>query len=116
MTIEINILVIDDEPTALLTTTAQLAPEGRVIDGVPHARAALERLATAPMELVICDAMMPDIDGFAVCRQFKASPTWSRTPLIMLTALCDDLHIVRGLEAGADDFVSKPVAGPVLRA
>lgn len=116
MTVEINILLVDDDATALFTTQAQLAPEGWTIHAVQHPRAALERLASPPMDLVICDAMMPDIDGFAVCKQFKTSATWSRTPLIMLTALVDDLHIVRGLEAGADGFVSKPVAGPVLRA
>jgi DNA-binding response OmpR family regulator len=116
MTVEINILVVDDDPTALMTTEAQLAPEGWTVHRFLHPRTALERLLGPPMDLVICDAMMPDIDGFSVCRQFKASKSWNRTPLIMLTALCDDLQVVRGLEAGADDFVSKPVAGPVLRA
>jgi DNA-binding NarL/FixJ family response regulator len=116
MTAEIHILVIDDEPSALMTTEAQLAPEGWTVQSISDPRLAIERLAQPPASVVLCDAMMPGIDGFTLCRQFKASLTWSRTPFIMLTALNLDEHIVSGLEAGADHFVTKPVAGPVLRA
>ena len=116
MTVEINILLVDDDPTALMTTEAQLAPEGWRVHRHEHAKDALARLAEPPMDLVICDAMMPVADGFTVCRAFKASKAWSRTPFIMLTALSDDGHVVHGLEAGADGFLSKPVAGAVLRA
>lgn len=116
MTVEINILVVDDDPIALVTTKAQLAPEGWTIHGALHVGDALARLSETPMHLVICDALMPERDGFEVCRLFKAAPAWAATPFLMLTSLTDDTHIIRGLEAGADDFVSRPVAGAVLRA
>ncbi|MFD9907370.1 response regulator [Streptomyces sp. NPDC059063] len=66
------------------------------------------------VELAVLDLMLPGIDGFEVCRRLRASG--STVPVIMLTARGDDTDIVRGLEAGADDYVVKPVTAPVLEA
>lgn len=116
MTLASRILVVDDDPAALQTTRAQLLPEGHALELASSGTAALERLGSAPADLVICDLMMPGLDGYAVSRALKADPEWRYVPIILLTALdaCD--AVVRGLEAGADEFVTKPVEGAVLRA
>lgn len=110
------VLVIDDDPAALQITRAQLLPEGYELALVGSGAAALDRLTREPPDLVICDLMMPELDGYAVSRALKADPEWRYVPIILLTALDARDAIVQGLEAGADEFVSKPVEGAVLRA
>ena len=110
------VLVIDDDPAALQITRAQLLPDGYELALVGSGAAALERLPGEPPDLVICDLMMPELDGYAVSRALKADPEWRYVPIILLTALDARDAIVQGLEAGADEFVSKPVEGAVLRA
>lgn len=111
-----RILVVDDEPSARLTTAAQLEPERWEIHFEASGAGAIRRLGEPAMDLVICDLMMPGVDGFAVCRALRASHTWRQTPMILLTATGDTAALVQGLEAGADEFVTKPVEGNVLRA
>lgn len=110
------VLVIDDDPAALQITRAQLLPEGYELTLVGSGAAALERLGGEPPDLVICDLMMPGLDGYAVSRALKADPEWRYVPIILLTALDARDAVVEGLEAGADEFVTKPVEGAVLRA
>lgn len=111
-----RVLVIDDDPVALVTTCAQLAPEGHDVVTAPSGTAALAHLSEPPADLVVCDVMMPAVDGYAVSRALKAHPEWRYVPIILLTALDGRDAIVAGLEAGADEFVTKPVEGAVLRA
>jgi len=111
-----RVLVIDDDPAALQITRIQLQPEGYELALVNSGVAALDRLSDEPPDLVICDLMMPELDGYAVSRALKADPEWRYVPIILLTALDARDAIVQGLEAGADEFVSKPVEGAVLRA
>jgi DNA-binding NarL/FixJ family response regulator len=111
-----RVLVIDDDRMALQTTEAQLLPEGYELQLETGGAGALERLTHEPSDLVICDLMMPEIDGHAVCRAFKAHPEWRYVPIILLTGLDARDALVAGLEAGADEFVTKPVEGAVLRA
>jgi DNA-binding NarL/FixJ family response regulator len=110
------VLVVDDEPSALLTTQAQLLQEGYELVLARGGADALRQLETDPVDLVICDVNMPEIDGLAVCRAIKAHPEWSFVPIILLTALDARDAIVDGLEAGADTYISKPVEGAALRA
>jgi DNA-binding NarL/FixJ family response regulator len=116
MSLRPRVLVIDDDRVALTTTSAQLHPEGYELQLVEGGVAALEILARPALDLVICDVRMPEVDGYAVARAFKAHSEWRYVPLILLTAFDAPEAIVAGLEAGADEFVSKPVEGPVLRA
>jgi DNA-binding NarL/FixJ family response regulator len=111
-----RVIVIDDEPSALKTTEAQLLPEGYELVLLDGGRAALELLAQPPADLVICDVVMPELDGLAVSRAFKAHPEWRYVPIILLTALTAHDAIASGIEAGGDDFVTKPIEGAVLRA
>jgi DNA-binding NarL/FixJ family response regulator len=110
------VIVIDDEPSARATTHAQLVREGYDLLLVESGRAALQLLDSPAADLVVCDIMMPELDGYDVTRAFKAHDAWRYVPLILLTALGERDAIVRGLEAGAEDFVTKPVEGAVLRA
>src|SRR6202022_4339059 len=64
----------------------------------------------AECDLVLLDVMMPDLDGFEVCRRLKTSPVTHHIPVVMVTALDQPSDKVRGLEAGADDFLTKPIA------
>ena len=116
MTLVPRVVVIDDDPAALQTTQAQLMPEGYEFVPVASGVAAVAHLVREPADLVICDVMMPELDGYAVSRAFKAHPEWRYVPIILLTAFDARSAIVEGLEAGADDFVAKPVEGAVLRA
>ncbi|HSS02333.1 MAG TPA: response regulator [Kofleriaceae bacterium] len=111
-----RVLVIDDDPAALQTTRAQLMPESYDVTLASSGVAALDHLAREPGDLVICDLMMPGLDGYEVSRAFKAHAEWRYVPIILLTALDSHDAIVRGLEAGADELVTKPTEGAVLRA
>lgn len=111
-----RVLVVDDDPAALQTTQAQLLPEGYEVTLAAGGAAALEHLAREPGDLVICDLMMPGLDGYEVARAFKADPEWFYVPIILLTALDGRDAVVRGVEAGADELVTKPTEGAVLRA
>ena len=68
----------------------------------------------AECDIVLLDVMMPDMDGFEVCRRLKANPATHHIPVVMVTALDQPSDRVRGLEAGADDFLTKPVSDVAL--
>src|SRR5688500_5521371 len=106
----VRVLVIDDDPASRRTTRAQLAPEGYEVLLADGGRAALDMLATAPVDVVICDLMMPEVDGTTVCRAFKAHAEWRFVPIVLATAIDEQDALVRALEAGADTFVTKPVS------
>src|SRR5690606_24180015 len=77
---------------------------------------ALDVCARVECDIVLLDVMMPDLDGFEVCRRLKADPKTCFIPVVMVTALDHPADRVRGLEAGADDFLTKPVADAILLA
>ncbi|MCA9655063.1 MAG: response regulator [Myxococcales bacterium] len=110
------VLIVDDESSARLTTEALLLRDGFTLRFAESGAEALRTLEEGHVDLVLCDVMMPGMDGFEVCRRMKAHEQWSTVPVIMVTALDGDEEMIQGLEAGADDFISKPVVGPVLRA
>jgi DNA-binding response OmpR family regulator len=111
-----TVLVVDDEPSARQTIEALLLPEAYRLRFAASGIEALERLGEERPDLVLCDVMMPGMDGFEVCCAIKSRPDGRLVPVILLTALDGVEHQVRGLESGADDFVCKPVVGAVLRA
>jgi phosphoserine phosphatase RsbU/P len=112
----LQILVIDDDPTIRMTLQRFLKSQGY---GVIVAKDGEEGLAKAKElrpSLIICDWMMPIIDGLEVCRQIKSNPELANIYLILLTAKDQEGDLVRGLEMGADDFLGKPPRINELRA
>jgi len=103
-----TILIVDDNPTARETLVAMLEGENydpRLAQDGAHALQMLEQLQP---DLILLDVMMPGMDGFEVCRHIRSTPPLAEVPIIMLTALDDRESLVKGIESGADDFLSKP--------
>src|SRR6185436_946324 len=93
-----------------------LAPDGYLVSGAADGAQALRMVAEQQPDLVLLDVMMPGTDGFAVCRTIKQEALTRLIPVIMITSLSESSSRIEGLDAGADDYVSKPVNGTELRA
>ena len=103
-----QILVVEDSPSQAAMVQADLSDAGYQVSLAGDGEEALEMLGQGGFGLVISDVVMPGMGGFALCRQIKGDPALAATPVVMLTSLSDPLDIVRGLEAGADNFIRKP--------
>lgn len=113
-----HVLIVDDEPSARKTIEMLLLREGYemtfVEDGA-EAFVELDDMDVLP-DAILLDVMMPDMDGFEVCQRLKRHPRWGHIPVILVTALDSKEDLARGMDAGADDFLHKPVNGLELRA
>ena len=105
-----RVLVVDDVPANVKLLEARLSAEYFDVTTTMSGREALAICSRAECDIVLLDAMMPNMDGFEVCRQLKGNPLTHHIPIIMVTALDHPSDRVRGLEAGADDFLTKPVS------
>jgi signal transduction histidine kinase len=103
-----TILIVDDNLTARETLVAMLEGENYDLQLAQDGAQALQMLEQLQPDLILLDVMMPGMDGFEVCRQIRSTPPLAEIPIIMLTALDDRESLVRGIESGADDFLSKP--------
>jgi two-component system response regulator RstA len=106
-----RILLVEDDLELADLVRARLEREGFSVTHEPDGARAAERIVDEPPDLVLLDVMLPSLDGFGVCRAVR--PTYAG-PILMLTALDDDIDQVLGLELGADDYVVKPVRPRVL--
>ncbi len=104
-----RILVVDDVPANVKLLEARLSAEYFDVITAMSGEEALTICERAECDLVLLDVMMPDMDGFEVCRRLKTSPATHHIPVIMVTALDQPSDRVRGLDAGADDFLTKPI-------
>ncbi len=111
-----TILVVDDEAMHRAILRDALESEGYSVITVESARAALGALATARPDLLLVDVMMPEMDGFELCLSLKGQEATRLIPLVLVTGLNATEDRIRGFEAGADDFLSKPVQMPALLA
>jgi len=102
-----RILVVDDNPSNLTLLEAQLRPAGYRVRTATSGRAALDAAAEGA-DLILLDVMMPGLDGYEVCRRLKGDERTSSIPVVMLTSLRERADKILALEAGADDFLSKP--------
>jgi len=103
------VLIVDDDLTARETLMAMLEGEGYDLQAAKDGTQALQWLELLQPDLILLDVMMPGMDGYEVCRRVRSTPQLAEVPIILLTALDDRASLVRGIEAGADDFLSKPV-------
>jgi DNA-binding response OmpR family regulator len=104
-----RILVVEDDPSIRMGLEDTLAAKGYEVEVVGRGIEGADRAISGRFDLVVLDVMLPDIDGFEVCRRIRASKGATRAlPVIILSARGAELDRVRGLELGADDYVTKP--------
>ena len=103
-----RILIIDDDPTVLLGTELLLGTLGFVTEIAKNGEEGLASLRAQPPDLVVCDIVMPGLDGFGVLAAAQQEPRLARVPFIFLTSQADRQTHRRGMTAGADDFLTKP--------
>ena len=111
-----RILVVDNDEMSVELLVALLADDYPLISTAADGFEALAKVEPERPDLVLLDIMMPDLDGFEVCRRIKANPATAHIRVLMMTALNAVDDLVRGFEAGANDFITKPINAPALRA
>ena len=111
-----RILVVDNDEMSVELLVALLADDYPLISTAADGFEALAKVEPERPDLVLLDIMMPDLDGFEVCRRIKANPATAHIRVLMVTALNAVEDLVRGFEAGANDFITKPINEPALRA
>src|SRR6266851_1455001 len=111
-----RVLVVDDVAANVRLLEARLSAEYFDVVTAMSGKEALAICERAECDLVLLDVMMPDMDGFEVCRRIKKNPATQHIPVVMVTALDQPSDRVRGLDAGADDFLTKPVSDIALLA
>jgi len=103
-----KILIIEDEPAMQLGLKDNLELEGYTVDVANDGDAGLTKIKNNPYDLILLDVMLPEMDGFELCRQIRQSAAIGRTPVVFLTARSDEVDRVLGLEIGGDDYMTKP--------
>jgi putative two-component system response regulator len=111
-----TILIVDDEIAGQRTIEALLLSQGYQLEFASNGVETLDKTARLKPDLILLDIMMPGMDGYTVCQTLRANPDLAEIPILMLTALDDHEARIRGLEAGADEFLSKPFDRTELRA
>jgi len=110
------VLVVDDAVDTLRMLCDALAAEGYTVMVARDADEARERFDMTVPDAVLLDAVMPGIDGFALCREIKATPPWSHVPIVFMTGLSDTEQVVLGFASGGVDYVVKPLRIPEVLA
>ncbi len=109
-----RILVIDDDAAIRANLKRFLTLEGYRVEEAADGKSGLEKVAECHPDLILCDVMMPEMDGFEVCRHLRADPKTAALPFVFLTASVEMDDRRFGLEIGADDYQPKPFNLPVL--
>jgi DNA-binding response OmpR family regulator len=103
-----KILAVDDEPSIRRLVEVNLQRAGYAITTAPDGQEALNQIARERPDMVLLDVMMPRMDGFELLRRLKADPATAGIPVLMLTARAQDADVFRGLQSGADFYLTKP--------
>ncbi len=111
-----RILIVDDNPTNVKVLQTRLAAEGYEILTAADGEEGLAAAREHTPDLILLDVMMPKLDGFEVCRRLRADAAFPFTPIIMVTAMADSKDVIAGLEAGGDEYLTKPVDHAALAA
>ena len=104
-----KVLVVDDTPMNIKVLLDLLTVKGYEVITAESGSVALEKIETRKPEVVLLDVVMPEMDGYEVCRRIRANPETAVLPVVMITALDPTQERIKGLEAGADDFLTKPI-------
>ena len=104
-----RILVVDDIATNRMVLRAKLAASYYEVVQAENGTEALEKTKSEQPDLILLDILMPDIDGYEACRRLKADPATAHIPVVIVTALNEQSDRLRGLECGADDYLTKPI-------
>lgn len=108
-----RILIVEDDESLASLLSEYLQKHGFLVETIGTGSTAVQKVLSIRPDLVVLDLMLPDANGLDICRELRGS--W-RGPVLMLTAMNEDIDVVAGLEVGADDYVGKPVAPRVLLA
>jgi two-component system, cell cycle response regulator len=111
-----RVLVVDDIPSNVMLLEAQLSAQYFEVQTAANGLEALAKIANSPPDIVLLDVMMPGLSGYEVCKRVRRMPEAADLPIVMVTALDRAADRLAGFEAGADDFLTKPVNGDVLLA
>ena len=111
-----RILVVDDNPTNVRILQTRLGSEGYEIVTAADGEQGLSAAYEHTPDLILLDVMMPKLSGIDVCRRLRADPAFPFTPIILVTAMADTKDVIAGLEAGGDEYLTKPVDHAALAA
>ena len=111
-----SVLIVDDIAGSARLIASLLAPDGHAVRAACDGAEALRLIRADPPDLVLMDVMMPHMNGFEACRAIKEDRSTRLIPVVLVTSLDDTANRIRGIEAGADDFISKPFNAHELRA
>jgi len=103
------ILVVDDDTTNLMVIEKMLKTQGFIVEQATSGQEALDKVRKRLPDVILLDVMMPGMDGFEVCRRLKSSEETRLVPIVIVTALKEREDKIKGIEAGCDDFISKPI-------
>lgn len=103
-----KILVVEDEQALLTLQSMLLSIEGYTVEGVMNGQTALDVVETMKPDLILLDIMLPEVDGFQVCRQLKSNEATRHIPIIILTAKKSKEDLIMGEQAGAEMYITKP--------
>ena len=109
-----NILIVEDDEDILELVRYNLAKEGFKLAAEMSGEGALNSVKHKIPDLILLDIMLPEMDGFEVCRMLKTDPKLKTVPVIMMTAKGEETDVVTGLEIGADDYITKPFSPKIL--
>jgi DNA-binding response OmpR family regulator len=109
-----RVLVVEDDQAMASSLTWGLEAEGYVVDVAGNGEDGLWKARESAHDVIVLDVMLPRLDGYQVCQRLREQGVW--TPILMLTAMDDDLDHAEGLDSGADDYLTKPFSYPILLA
>lgn len=112
----VYVLAVDDERQMRMLLVDALGSEGYDVEAAASAREALSRMERRQPDVLVLDIGMPEMDGLTLCRKLRADPRFITLPILFLTAFTQPEDIIRGLDAGADDYTLKPINLPVFLA